>query len=642
MPEGSTPNTEQPRPKEIFSTANKKVSLEARLILGGEALSPKKTDLAKVTPKQLSEVKPETISIINNASTGERSDYWKTKGGNFDQHLQSWTTSLVGYMNDESFTTKEALAIYERYFSGEKTASNINLFVSDRLNEYTKDGKIDFDGLNQDMPAIKKLANIFGGNSSELVESLIFVKAKLSDLTKKQELINQVNEEKTVDQSPILRLNWLNPEEERLLIWLNQPAPAKTPAAPQPQPSEAGEKKYYWKYEKLSNDVRTFPKRLTYTFIANVLRNRRPDLSNQYKDEQLVQFVKDELYQAQAKLDQLGITQKELHNLSLGFINEQVLSHYRRFIGEEYGINLPSPEQITILPTTGEIAKAFNPKGTGLAHVNAWFPFIFLDVNVIYNHAQRLGQHEWMKLGPSQKGKYVRRLLKEIIPHEYTHLMGDISFWELIMKEGGQDEEIYSFVGKLGLNVAKGKISQVPTGDTHIRTDIERGRGLMEAVTVELTNQWAESMNRRERQQLLGRAQLDIPAYPGEREVLYALQNILTQEYNMTADEAFKKFVEAYFTPNGFRHLTELINGHRKTADGNFETKRPYFMSEIYALMEYEHIRKHQSNKQERYPLTLNFILKKLTPEQKQQIKSNLDGLGLAPKIKEHLSLSLV
>lgn len=640
MAEGPTPNTEQSRPKEIFSTANKKVALEARLILGGVALSPQKKDLNKVTPKQLAEIKPETISIINNASTGERSDYWKTKGGSFGQQLQSWTASLVGYMNDESFTTKEALAIYERYFSGEKTESNINLFVNNKLGEYIKDGKIDFDSLNRDMPNIIKLANIFGGNSSELIESLILAKAKLADQTKKQELITQINEEKTIDQSPILRLNWLNTDEERLLTWLNRGGATKisTPS-PQPQPPEE-EKKYYWKYEKLSNDVRTFPKRLTYTFIANVLKNRRPDLSNQYKDEQLVQFVKDELDQAQTKLDQLGITQKELHNLSLGFINEQVLSHYRRFIGEEYGISLPSPEPITILPTTGEIAKAFNPRGTGLAHVNVWFPFIFLDVNTIFNHAQRLGQHEWMKLNPSQKGEYVRRLLKEIIPHEYTHLMGDISFWELIMKEGDQDTEIYSFSGKLGLNTAKGKISQTPTGDIHIRTDIERGRGLMEAVTVELTNQWAESMNRRERQQLSGRAQLDIPAYPGERQVLYALQNILAQENNISKDEAFKKFVEAYFVPDGLRHLTELINGHHKAGNGTFETKRPYFMSEIYGLMQYE-ANKNKNQIQHLYPLTQNFIWGKLTPEQKQEIKSNLDGLGLAPKIKEHLSFNL-
>src|SRR3990167_1028219 len=480
MPEGPTPNTEQPRPKEIFSTANKKVALEARLILGREALSPQKTDLVKATAEQLSEVKPETISIINNASTGERSDYWKAKGGNFDQQLQSWTTSLVGYMNDESFTTKEALAIYERYFSGEKTASNINLFVSDRLNEYTKDGKIDFDGLNQDMPAIKKLANIFGGNSSELVKSLIFAKAKLTDQAKKQELVHQVNEEKTVDQSPILRLNWLNPEEERLLTWLNQPAPAKTPTAPQPQPSEAGEKKYYWKYEKLSNDIRTFPERLTYAHIAGVLKASRPELVKQYSDGQLADFVKNELSQTQAKLDELGLTQKELQNLSLGFINEQVLSHYRRFIADEYGINLPSTEPITILPTAGEIAKVYNPEGTGLAHVNVRYPFIFIDFNTIYNHAHRLGQHEWENLNSSQKTEYVKRLLKEIIPHEYTHLLADISFLELMMKDRNQEKEILSLTGKLGLNVAKGRnLRATPTGVAF--TQVERGRGLMEA-----------------------------------------------------------------------------------------------------------------------------------------------------------------
>jgi len=53
-----------------------------------------------------------------------------------------------------------------------------------------------------------------------LIEATIRAKLKLIDENKKQEFINQVNEEKTVEGSPTLRLNWLNPDEERRLKWL--------------------------------------------------------------------------------------------------------------------------------------------------------------------------------------------------------------------------------------------------------------------------------------------------------------------------------------------------------------------------------------------------------------------------------------
>lgn len=209
-----------PVTKEIFSTIRQPVALQARLILGGEALNPKNINLEKVTSEQLSGIKPETVEKINQASTRERLDYWKDKG-TFDQQLKSWCGEMVKYANDPRFTEKEALNYYDHYFGKNKGESNINIYIDEIIEGFTQNGKINFDLLNQNLPNIKKTANIFGGNSSEIIEDLILARTKFFDSAKKQELIKQINEEKTIDGSPTLRLNQLNPDEERLLKWLS-------------------------------------------------------------------------------------------------------------------------------------------------------------------------------------------------------------------------------------------------------------------------------------------------------------------------------------------------------------------------------------------------------------------------------------
>jgi len=221
MGENPVVRTEILQSKEVFSTANQRVSLQTRLILGGEVLNPNKTNLGKVNSENLSGIKQETVSKINNASTKERSDYWQGKG-DFDQQLKSWCDSMVKYANDPHFTEKEVKEMYNHYFGENKGESNINIYVDEIIAGISQNGKVNFDVLEQNLPRIKKMANIFGGNSSEIIEDLVLARAKLTDPIKKQELIDQVNEEKTINDSPTLRLNWLNPDEEKLLKWLDQ------------------------------------------------------------------------------------------------------------------------------------------------------------------------------------------------------------------------------------------------------------------------------------------------------------------------------------------------------------------------------------------------------------------------------------
>jgi len=236
---------EPPLIKERFSTAEQTIALQTRLILGGEALNPAKRDLPKIKSEQFTGIAVETYSKLKNASTNERGKYWREKAGeneplkNYDQQMTSWVEGVTRYVNNpqvqlrkqiltrlkfdvnwQEFNQAEAKKLYQRYFGAADTASNVTKFVQDVLLSYAENEKINFERLNQDLPEIKKLANIFGKNSGELLETAIHANAKLVTPGKKQELVDQVNETKTVDNSPTLRVNWLNADEERLLKWL--------------------------------------------------------------------------------------------------------------------------------------------------------------------------------------------------------------------------------------------------------------------------------------------------------------------------------------------------------------------------------------------------------------------------------------
>jgi len=147
--------------KEIFSTARQTVALQTRLVLGGEALNPNKINLGKITPDQLSVIKPETIGKINQASTKERLDYWQGKG-TFDEQLKTWCQEMVNYVHNPGFTEKEAMKVYNQYFGENKSESDINIYVDEVINGLSQNGKVNFDLLNQNLPNIKKWL-IFSG-----------------------------------------------------------------------------------------------------------------------------------------------------------------------------------------------------------------------------------------------------------------------------------------------------------------------------------------------------------------------------------------------------------------------------------------------------------------------------------------------
>jgi hypothetical protein len=269
------------------------------------------------------------------------------------------------------------------------------------------------------------------------------------------------------------------------------------------------------------------------------------------------------------------------------------------FLKDTYGIKIPKIESIPFILLHKSTSRLYNPKKNAFGFVHQGIPAIYADFDVIEQEAIRMGKHIY-DLSDAEKGILIRRLLEEINPHEYTHIIAETAYWHkgdrLPITVDEQKKAITS-EGRLGIAVSSPKKE-------------DRGGQLMEAVTVELTDRWAKSIN----------GKLDINAYRGERDVLDALIKQLRADNPALSDhDAFVPFVKAYFEQHGFRYLAEALSGKYADAQGKIHFKRPHQMSIVYKLMNYEHDKQVANH---RYPLTLAFIRGNLTDAQKREIQS--------------------
>lgn len=658
------PVKETPRSPERVSPPGQFDALKPRLLMGGNAINPDHP-LPAITQDQLGSFASRNYDIFTTASANERKRHWQGKENNdFERQKRVWieqTTATFTNAKDwfekseqgkqwaslykrlgievTSFSAQNAEQLYNAYFSPGQSESPIKKFVAQVANAYQQGNTIDHAGIERDLKGIQWLGNIFGETSAEVVAQLI--DAEVALLTKPDTLIAKANQTQEVNNQPVARINRLEADERRLLkfLWNNRtadvtptprPTTPPTPQAATPSiPSKRRPEGYKWEYQRPKPDEpRKFPhaelvQQVSEPYsIAFGLKNRNPQ---KYRNSDVNQLAA-EIQQEHAQLDQTliahGLTQERLSKMTVN-----VLTHYERFVQQTYGISLPKIEDVTLFPISGKTAEYYNPGRQAYAFVDTRFPIIFLDMDVITDHARRLPTHkDWRELPKEELGNLMQRLLNEIKPHEYTHLMGDLAYWKLSNTATGNVEDLRA--GKLGLLVSKPK--EVIQRNGHIQVDYaERGRGLMEAVTVELTKQWAENMN----------AQLDINAYAPERQVLQALKSLLAKEQNISEDETFKKFVAAYFTPKGFRDLAKDLAGKHEDQAGHIVYKRPHFQSIIYALMERETEAAFQHQTEPNYPLTIAYITNTLSQAQKDDL-IQLAKQGVPHGSRVHLPLA--
>ena len=274
------PVKEQLSTPEVIRPGGPHVGLQARLGLAGEALNPDNTELPKIESAaalrtSFQQTEKDTTNKISNVSTLERATYWQKQGvEGFDNQKREWVTQMVkvcgnrkditnvlqarnlGGINWSSFDPAQAEKLFQNYFaqSGNEQVkitgpqgetllipSNVNKFVEDVIASYTKDGKLDYQAFENELPALKWITKTFGNQFSfDLVTDLIDLKVKLQNDALAQELVNEVNAEGDVtiqDKSQkFTRLNNLNQREQDLLklLWQNKDIVRVTGTGPIP------------------------------------------------------------------------------------------------------------------------------------------------------------------------------------------------------------------------------------------------------------------------------------------------------------------------------------------------------------------------------------------------------------------------
>lgn len=631
-------------------------TLQARFLLGGDALNPNKNDLPALTKETIPSSALRDYSAIEKASQTDRKAHWEqtTAADQKKQWIDQTTThfattkrffaenqhgkdmsnalSVLG-INTQQFTNDTAESLYTKYFGvGE---APITHFVADVISKHKKaDNTIDHAALEKNLPAIQWLAGIFGTQTEvqEIIAQYVLAESKRHDEAKTKELLEQVNHKETHNGSESLKLNTLQDKEKALLtfLWSYQ-----EPATPQPQrnitdpyylspqlpkrPKLPAE--YKITYERKEGDDRfvdadSLREVIDPNTIALMLKH---DYPLKYQDKP-TETINHEIEQQQTQLKR-DLASHGLTDEYFGEILTKRLNQYEDFLRTTYGVTLPNLEQITVVPITGDVAYFHNRKKDALAFVHPAMPAIFLDFDVIGQEAQkRKIANGWQNLSKEQIGQLLDSLLTEINPHEYTHLIGDMAYWKL-----QHNTKTNYKTGKIGLDIAR------PKPPYHNEDDFlqvtTRGIGLNEAVTVELTNKWVQSLNK----------QSKLEAYVPERQVLAALLDVLAQDKGISQNEAFKYFVNGYFSAQGFRRLGKELSGPTSTFKETVTTKkgktidvnrvvykRPHLLEMVYGLMEYE-----TKNNSGHYPLTLDFVrhaneLTRMSDTNKQRLRALL------------------
>ncbi len=662
-------------PPERFPTDGEMIALHTRMALGGEALNPNNRNLPPITDEQLTNLN-QTVAIAAIGSTAERVSYWKkrwqeiiNKDANlsqldeqkkFEKQMEIWVAEMVsifkdpknrnfinrlsqrmiGGINLNGFNEQTAQRIYQRYFTsqeqGETTTvtittetgqekvcipSNLNQFIDDIIAAYNNN----YDEIVADLDIIQWFAGIFGSSNQEeepkqihanqVIRELIHTRIKLADQQRMQKLINQANESKIIDGQITSRINWLNPTEETCLNWLYQTSRLKREldsrqSTSPPQTAETIPP-LKWEYVKFEPDKpRKLPEPNPLNYIAKILVETYPSLAEQGSPLQIVKAIEKEIEENYRALEEKGINMDEFGRWIVGQLSE-VHPTFPQYLKNKYGIKIPSYEdKIQIIPISGKMAKIINPNGA-LAFVNPLTPGLFLDLEIIDNAAKRLAYQEgWRRIPQSEFNQFLKRVFSEVSPHELVHLFSDLAYWK---------KQSLSQLAKLGLLVSKPVKKQEENDSTSVTFWI-RGTELDEAVTEEIIARWATDNN----------AVIDMPnIYQQEREVLIELIKIVSQEKGMSEEETFRYFARSLFTSEDFRRLIELLDGHVKTPNGKYITKRPHFTSILYFLMDCEAKKIEEKLKQGEqnvhYDLTLGFIRNNLTQDQKKEIKRLLE-----------------
>lgn len=599
-------------------------ALHGRLLLTGDALNPQKRDLSPVTKDTLGSLDNRDYSRMNSRSVEERSAYWQGKEGNdFDKQRAVWKKDTLAAIQagKEYFTQNgwnEAFqkmlktdiskiedvdldGFYKKYFQGEKAETNMKVFVKNILEEYVTEsnGKksVDMATLQKHLPAIQWFSGVFGTMSSEVVQHIVEAEAKL--IESPDALVEQINQEQTVSGTKSIRLNHVNPQEERILKFLwdgtastrPEDKPTIIPTSVSPQPARPNTEKDYKlshqrlvdpntdKTKLLKRDIVDYPGREESDdfddprFLAKQLRKRLPQKYGAQPENSIVEMIQKEQRDLRDALKEIGINYEDVQKL----VNDNINS-YQDFLTSTYKVTIPLHGNIKIMPLYNLQAEALGAPNDAFAYVDTQHPIIYADFRTILNSA---GVNTLDDLKSMDKNTVhnavMKKLVDELNPHEYTHLINANTYLRLEdpKQADPKKKEVGTIGARTGLRLSKAAGAFKDGNDTYVLHK-SRGRGLNEGVNAALNSEWAKSVGK-----------TITESYTTERQVLDTLISVVAQEDGIDPGEIKKLFVDAQFNHHSLRTLIERIDGKDGVTDtdGKKHRKRPHLYQIVNALM---------------------------------------------------------
>lgn len=234
--------------------------LQPRLLNKDQSvLNPQNNLLPDVTREQLTTHDQRDYDIFARASYADRDTFWRGIDGDFNTKRQAWIDQTA-----QAFTAGKAFfegtigtrwaalyeklhinvhnvdagALYDSYFTGQRKDSQVKKFVADVRDAHRSgDGRIDGKAVEENLSAIKWLANIFGrDHAAEIITQLVAADAAFE--TDPDKLIDKANEKEVVNNREVARVNRLEPREKELLafLWHHREAPVQPTPQPESRP----------------------------------------------------------------------------------------------------------------------------------------------------------------------------------------------------------------------------------------------------------------------------------------------------------------------------------------------------------------------------------------------------------------------
>lgn len=237
-------SAEIPRSPENLNRTAEMIGLQGRLVLANQLYLDSTKELSEGN-LQITSFAERDYSLFDKTANRDRKSYWSQAAPeqSLDERKITWSLDLANKLNNRSqdtmttyfthigidltepdakFTAEHAERLFDRYFSQPPEGKGIKKFVEDILASSQTNGRVNARQIENNLVEIRRLANMFGEGSDEIVTQLVLAETSL--ITEPDAFRAKITASTTTPSGKrVMRINNLGDDERRILGHLERP-----------------------------------------------------------------------------------------------------------------------------------------------------------------------------------------------------------------------------------------------------------------------------------------------------------------------------------------------------------------------------------------------------------------------------------